>query len=90
MYVRETIVFFGYSAQECYLFSSDTGCVPPFQGIHSYFKRADIVVIPKNAEPLLVWSTTKYTGSIHARFIKTQAARILAGFIRRCAAYTGR
>ena len=50
MYVRETIVFFGYSAQECYLFSSDTGCVPPFQGIHSYFKRADIVVIPKNAE----------------------------------------
>ena len=50
MYVRGTIVFFGYSAQECYLFSSDTGCVPPFQGIHSYFKRADIVVIPKNAE----------------------------------------
>ena len=32
----------------------------------------------KTQKPLLVWSTTKYTGSIHARFIKTQAARILA------------
>lgn len=26
----------------------------------------------KTQKPLLVWSTTKYTGSIHARFIKTQ------------------
>lgn len=50
MRVSETAVFFGYSAQECYLFSSDTGRLPPFQGIHSYFKRADIVVIPKNTE----------------------------------------
>lgn len=50
MRVSETTVFFGYTAQECYLFSADTGRLPPFQGIHSYFKRIDIVVIPKNTE----------------------------------------
>lgn len=50
MRVSETTVFCGYTAQECYLFSSDTGRLPLFQGIHSYFKRTDIVVIPRSSE----------------------------------------
>lgn len=50
MHVSETTVFCGYTAQTCYLFSSDTDRLPLFQGIRSYFKRTDIVVIPKNTE----------------------------------------